>query len=566
MEAKKTGAADIYWQTLSSQTRLDPNVQLVLTAILLLRFQNGEEAEVSFRGTSAFRSMACRAMPELKKFSWTLAVPDATVAWKLPQELAKNPAKILEAFLGLNERSYIRKFSLRPELVDEIAGWLLEGDAKAHFWIAGEERAFLAGARSLLAGRIVRFATISEHLALLFTVLRAYGFDTAAKLLKPGAINLSKLDGPVVTIPEPNLEGNHPPVGKYAIDELNYADAVLGNKSRVAAVVTGGTLYRTQGEDEKLKMKFLESGRLSRVLSFPPATGVEAGIETLGVLLCVRKGCENPVVNLISVPRLRHSRRPWSDEFREKVALTMQGAEVEGIPVVKATNLTLMNDRCILSTASRVETSGDEEIDILLEERGSRPLSTFVEVVRCHAVGPDSEDADEKEVVYEAIPNDINECGILRRPKKRIPINPDDRTQSRRIERQTIRSGDIIFTQRGRIGAIALVDSAPRKERWVAGQLFLILRLRPESPVDSPAYILRYLQSEPVCGRFERMSSNTAVPQVRAEELENLLIPLPDRENGVHEAEEAFRKLKRYSKELEDLRLKSGRLLRSVTI
>jgi len=62
------------------------------------------------------------------------------------------------------------------------------------------------------------------------------------------------------------------------------------------------------------------------------------------------------------------------------------------------------------------------------------------------------------------------------------------------------------------------------------------------------------------------MSSNTAVPQVRTEELENLLIPLPDREKGVEEAEEAFRKLKRYSKEMEELRVKAEKLLRSLTL
>ena len=566
MEAKKTGAADTYWQTFSKQTRLDPEVQLVLTAILYVRAQRGEVPEITFRGTGEFSSLACSALPELRQFSWSIAVPDQEISWKLPKELMRNPAKTLEAFLRLNGRTYIRKFSLRPELVDEIAGWLLEEDPHAPFWIVGEERAFLSGARSLLAGRTVRFATISEHLALLFTVLKAYGFDAGTELLKPGAIDLSTLDGPVVTIPEPNIEGSHPPVGRYTIDELNYADALLTNPSRVVAILSGGTLYRAQGEDEKLKTKFLRSGRLTRVISFPSATGVESGIETLGLLLCEKIGREGALVNLISVPRLRYTRRPWPDDFRESVSLAMRGKEAEGIDLVSATNLTLLNDRCVLTTTSRVETPGDEEIDRLLEERGSRPLSTFVELVRCHAVGPDSDSADEKDVVYEAIPNDINECGILRRPRKRIRINPDDGTQARRIEKQTIRPGDIIFTQRGRIGSIALVDAIPRKERWVAGQLFVILRLRADSPVRSPAYLLRYLQCEPVCGRYERISSNTAVPQVRTEELENLLIPLPDREKGVEEAEEAFRKLKRYSKEMEELRVKAEKLLRSLTL
>ncbi len=566
MVIKKAGAAEIYWQTLSKQTRLDPEVQLVVTAILYVRARNGEAPEVTFRGTTEFSSLACSAVPELKQFVWSIAVPDAEISWRLPRDLVKNPANTLEAFLRLNERSYIKKFSLRPELVDEIAEWLLEETPQAPYWIVGEERAFLSGARSLLSGRAVRFATISEHLALLFTLLKAYGFDAGAAVLKPGAIDLSTLEGPVVTIPEPNTEGDHPPVGKYTIDELNYADALIKNPSRVAAVVSGGMLYRMQGEDEKLKTMYLRSGRLTRVFSFPSATAVEAGVETLGLLLCEKQGFESGVVDLISVPRIRYTRRPWPDDFRRNISLAMRGMDAEGVNVVRTTNLTLLNDRCILSTTSRVETPGDEVIDRLLEERGSRPLSTFVHIIRCHSLGPDCDSADEKDVVYEAIPNDINECGILRRPRKRIRIDPADHTQARRLEKQAIMPGDIIFTQRGRIGSIALVDAVPKKERWVAGQLFVILRLRADSPVESPAYILRCLQCAPIRGRYERMSSNTAVPQVRSEDLDNLLIPLPDRESGVEDAEEAVRKLKRYSKEIEDLRAKAETLIKSVTL
>ena len=56
------------------------------------------------------------------------------------------------------------------------------------------------------------------------------------------------------------------------------------------------------------------------------------------------------------------------------------------------------------------------------------------------------------------------------------------------------------------------------------------------------------------------------MPQVRSEDLDNLLIPLPDRESGVEDAEEAVRKLKRYSKEIEDLRAKAETLIKSVTL
>ena len=107
MEAKKTGAADTYWQTFSKQTRLDPEVQLVLTAILYVRAQRGEVPEITFRGTGEFSSLACSALPELRQFSWSIAVPDQEISWKLPKELMRNPAKTLEAFLRLNGRTYI---------------------------------------------------------------------------------------------------------------------------------------------------------------------------------------------------------------------------------------------------------------------------------------------------------------------------------------------------------------------------------------------------------------------------------------------------------------------------
>lgn len=544
-----------YWKSISHKTRLEPVAELVLVAVLLGLAGRGEVPVAAFSGPEAFRRIALRSCPWFESVRWRMPAPEERVDVRLPLELTEDPAALLEGFLDVFGRDFLRKSALRPELIDALTSWLEEKGA-ASTWIVGEERAFVAVLERARQGRPVRFATPSGALALGALALRAYGVEVEVEQLRPGLIDLRGLDGPVLTVPEPNVVTGRAPVGIFQQDEFNYANAALGNGHRIAAILAGGVLFRTQGEDLDVKRRFLKSGRLAAAIAFPPAAGVRSGIETLGVLLCGAADETSRPVSLVTFPKLVNTRHNWPDGMAGRLVRAVQGMPEPHFGVVPADAAVLLDERCILTAGSRLSGAEEKMIDDLLEARGSRSLSTFVEVIRCHTFGAAGEAADEAREAFirEATPNDINEGGILEAPGKRVLLRPGDRTQARRLSRQRLRPGDILFTQRGRIGAISLVEEIPEGECWAAGQLFLLLRMRGDSPVKSPAYVLRYLQSEPVRRQLVRLSSNTSVPQIRAEDLENLPVPLPDPRRGTTAAEASHERIRSLFRRMAELR------------
>ncbi len=553
------------WRGIARRTRLEPVAQLVLVGALLeqrriLEEEGGnEEVAVGFGGPDAFRRLVQKTCPWMAELRWRMPAPDERVDVSVDPGWDADPGELAAAFLHIYGRSFLKKSAIRPELVDALITWLeLEEGAKGRTWITGEDRGFVAAFGRAVRSGAARFATPSSLYAQAFLALRAYGYDVEVTLLKPGQLDLSELDGPVLTLPEPNVETGRAPLGIFSLDEYNYANAALANEHRIAAIVSGGMLFRSQGDDADIKRRFLRSNRLACAVSVPPATGVVAGIETIGALLCLERSAAGkaPLVTLMSFPRLANSRNIWPAKLAaafDRALLT--GECAEGIEAATATAEALLEDRTILTAGNRMMGEDDLAIESLIEERGSRALSTFVTVIRCHAMGITGREASgEGETIREATPNDISECGILLRPQKAVELDPKDRTQMRRLTRQLIRKGDILFTQRGRIGSIALIDEVPEDERWTAGQLFLILRMREDSPVQSPDYVMRYLQSAPVKKRMQRLSSNTSVPQIRAEDLENLQVPLPDPLRGVEGCAAAMARIRRLAAEIERLR------------
>lgn len=543
-----------FWRQLASNTRIEAGSQLVLTAVLLTQIKNGGDRSLVVNGTESFRRLTFKTCNWLAELPWSLSVPQEKIEMHMSAEIAANPKLLLDAFLRVYARDFLRKSGIRPELIEAVAPWLLAREPENNFWVVGEDRAFLVAARWALSHGIGRFATPSTKLALIFLSLQAFGLDVATDIVRGGDLRLGRFNAPVITVPEPNTDTGRAPIGRFQLDELSYAEASLDNTHRLIAIVSGGSLFRTQGEDLELKAIFLHSRRLSRVIAFPSAAGVESGIETLGLLMCESAGVPMPEVDLVEFPRLQFSRRPWPAALQRALTetlLTGQSAG-EGIQAVSARAGELLEEKCIFTVGSRIETEGDREIEALLAERGSQPLTHFVDVIRCHALGTAVDGGDGS--MREATPNDITECGFLRRPKKSIQPNLNDPVQVRRIEKQRLRAGDVMLTQRGRVGSLALVESIPEGEIWMAGQLFVILRLRPDSPVRSVKYILRYLQCRPVQERLQRISSNTAVPQIRAEDLENLPVPLPDPKKGVAVAEACYDHARELSDKIEALR------------
>lgn len=578
-----------YWRTLAQKTRLEPIGLLVLVAILLELAKNGEVPNITFSGTDAFKRLAQKTCPWLADVRWRIPAPEERVDVRLPLELTDKPRELASTFLDVFERDIERRPPLREEFVGTLIAWLERDRQQDSTWIVGEERALLASFRRALQGRHSRYATTMSTLALAFLTLRAYSLEVEVEQLRTGVLDLRGLKGPLFVVPEPNMVTGRAPMGAFQQNEYNYTNAALyGGEDRFVSLVSNGALFRTSGEDAEMKERLLRSERLTTVISFPSSTTVISGTEAMGAFLCEMKlqkkeetkplsdaearwqklfGVPKKKVALVNFPRLRHSRLAWPKKLGEDLKKVLEGETVAGFDRVEEDIDTLVHDRWILTANTRLYGQGEEVLDRLVEERSARTLETFVEVIRCHSIGQTVESVVENEdlIVREATPNDINDWGVLLRPEKQVRRTSNS-MQRRRIERQSIQPGDILFAQRGRIGMVSLVESIPEGECWVAGQLFLLLRVRWDSPINDPVYLLRFLQSEPVRLHWERVATNTTVAQIRAEDIENLQVPLPDKVLGTAQAKASHRAILKLSERITALQREAQKLMEAVDI
>ncbi|MDO5530983.1 restriction endonuclease subunit S [Sutterella sp.] len=567
----KAVTADEYWRELSARTRIEPPALLMITAAAMAEPGQGGGGRVSLRGTESLRRFVTERCPWLGRLTWNIAVPPEPIEIELPEAVLLDPRALAESYFRLFRRSFTRRAEIRDELARVAVDWLVRDDPQddpcSGVWVAGESRAFLLAVRLLLEGRSVRLATPSVMLAQLFLALRAFSFNAEARVLEPGEGALARLDGPVFSVPEPNTEEEAPRLGKYSLDELNYAEAAAECPGRLAVLVSGGMLYRTLGDDVAVKRRLLESGRVRFSIAFPIGAGAASGVETFGLLLCGERGDERPGVTLIDFVKPeggRTGRGGWPADAAEALDGLLAGRETALLDHAAVPVPRLLERQCALTVGEYLQAPGDDGIDALLKERGSRPLSAFCEVIRCHSLGARASSG--AGAVFEAMPNDLTLAGDLRQPAKRIDIEPGDTNAERRLKKQILQPGDLLITQRGRIGQVGIVREIPEGECWAAGQLFLVLRLRAGGPVGSPEYLMKYLLSDAVQKRLKRFTSNTSVPQLRAGQLESFPLPLPDPESGTAAAERSVERIRALAAEVEDLQERLRQEMQSLTV
>lgn len=158
---------------------------------------------------------------------------------------------------------------------------------------------------------------------------------------------------------------------------------------------------------------------------------------------------------------------------------------------------------------------------ILASMPNTEPLSRLATLVRAQML---SASVGEGEVVLEAAPDDIGDDGILRQPKKSLAVSGRDQI---RVDPQRLRPDDILMVikgGRGSIGRVALVNHAC-EETWVAGQVFLIIRVHDRAPI-SPVFLFRYLESEVAQAYVREVSATSSIHLIRANEIKEFPVPV----------------------------------------
>ena len=155
----------------------------------------------------------------------------------------------------------------------------------------------------------------------------------------------------------------------------------------------------------------------------------------------------------------------------------------------------------------------------------------------------------------------------IREPQKNIQVGQNG--VSRAIN-AWLKHGDILIAIKGSVGKIGFVqdtladitDSQDGDNKWVAGQSFVKLRIKPSQTNKlTPEYLFRYLKSPQVQKYFASRSLGVSIPMIKMTDIEALPVRLPAKEaiegeTALHNKQLAIEKeIQRLQQELKNLEL-----------
>ena len=193
--------------------------------------------------------------------------------------------------------------------------------------------------------------------------------------------------------------------------------------------------------------------------------------------------------------------------------------------------------------ASRYLLPPDQKvIKTLFEQSATHQLKEFVEFLRPAKLLPKTGTVGLS--AFEVSTADFSDYGYLTPPTKKVLLSSG--ILESRDQESFLRSGDIIITVKGNTGRLTIVPvSAPPvgENAWVANQACSVLRLKPNQKVD-PRFLFIYLRSELGQTLLRNMISEATVPLIHLQQLKDLRIIIPSRE----ETEDVIRTFERQTR------------------
>lgn len=188
-------------------------------------------------------------------------------------------------------------------------------------------------------------------------------------------------------------------------------------------------------------------------------------------------------------------------------------------------------------------------LEQLLSKRQTKPLSSIAELIRGQAVR--HHEGSEGESFLEVLVNDLNDTGEVENPSKAIRAFQ----QLKRAQNQKLQPGDILLVVKGQVGKVGIVPPLAGSN-WMASQAFMIVRLKPDSGLQDPVVLFRYLCSPLGKALISKIRTGGHVPLLHTEDVHNLPIPIMDTEEQ-RQALESHKDIKRAYAEIRFLRDKA---------
>lgn len=335
---------------------------------------------------------------------------------------------------------------------------------------------------------------------------------------------------------------------KRNVEDIYVEDMLNRVKGRFAVIVPMRLSISSLRQDLELREKITESKRLKAVISLPAGFLVGTAIYTQALVFDADDSIHEDVsfLDLKSkdyIEEGKSGRKLVNLNFKAKDEIEKVLNDEDGNSSIKVSLSEIKHNensfdigRYLAARESAKSLEGIETVN----------LEDVVEIYRAQASVKDS-DGDK---YYEISASDINSLGIIETPKKEIVLKKDNRAL-----KSLVHKGDIVLAIKGAAGKVGLVES--EHDNWLAGQSFVILRLKDKS--CTPEFLFWQLNSKRIKKQLGLLSTGGFIQLLKISDVKGLKLIPPTTEilQKVHDANlrrsEILQKIKDLQAELASL-------------
>lgn len=281
-------------------------------------------------------------------------------------------------------------------------------------------------------------------------------------------------------------------------------------------------LWSRKQAHQKFREELVDRNLLESVLLLPQGITNFPGMQIAALLLKKERHSNKALFVDFSNEKLNRKVSDWQIPFD---SLSKFGVSVTVQSLAEAGYL-LDVKRHVMASSQELQamTAGE-----------SFALKELVSITRAQNI-PEDDGSGAFMTVKEVLASDIDDMGIIRDPQKIIRVGQKGAT---RAINAWLKHGDILIAIKGSVGKIGFVqdtlgdvtDNQNPDHKWVAGQSFVKLRIKP-SQTDklTPEYLFRYLKSPQVKKYFDSRSLGAYIPMIKMADIEALPVRLPAKE------------------------------------
>jgi len=308
-----------------------------------------------------------------------------------------------------------------------------------------------------------------------------------------------------------------------SIESYYIQKALRNTKSRVVVVMPPGFLFKTAGTDQDLKKYLIEEGLIEGIIKLPARLFSTTGV--MPAVMIINKMNRTDKILFVDAT---------SEKYYEEVSRSLNKLRnIESIIKLILNkedtsdsrlidNETLRENEYNLDPNRYVLSSEEEKLYKILKEENTRALGDLVNIKRAQSVKGEEEGSKVKEVN----PADIDKTGYLKNPKKEVMLSIE--TESK-FAKQKLQPGNIVLAVKGSVGRVGMIPEDV-ENNWYAGQSFVVLEVKKDSPIKDPIVLYRYLASDLAQSQLLSKAAGATVKLIKMNDIKSMPIIVPTME------------------------------------